>query len=76
MEVMAKPSVIVHPHAVLGAGTTHSIAAFLERETLGAYVKRTGVIVPAGQVVVWHNGHRVPTAAVRGDRRCPLGAFV
>lgn len=65
MEVVQNPSVIVHPHAVLGTGTTHTIAEFQERETLGAYIKRTGVIVPAGQVVVWHNGYRVPTALWR-----------
>lgn len=65
MEVIDKPSLIVHPHALVGDGTTRHVAGFLHRETLGAYIKRTGVIVPAGPVVVWHNGYRVPDALWR-----------
>lgn len=60
MELMEKPSLVVHPHALVGDGTVQEAAAFLPNETLAAYIERTGVIVPAGPVVVWHNGYRVP----------------
>lgn len=65
MELMEKPSLVVHPHALVGDGRVAVVESFLERETLGAYIKRTGVIVPAGPVAVWHNGHRVPDALWR-----------
>ena len=65
MEVIDKPSLLVHPHALVGDGTVHETAAFLPAETLGDYIKRTGVIVPAGPVAVWHNGCRVPEALWR-----------
>ncbi|QIM48996.1 hypothetical protein G9Q38_07280 [Pusillimonas sp. DMV24BSW_D] len=56
------PSLVVHPHALVGDGRLSVVEAFRERETLGAYIKRTGVVVPAGPVAVWHNGVRVPDA--------------
>lgn len=59
-QVTQTPSLIVHPHALTGDGREVFVAGFLDGETLGDYVKRTGVIVPAGPVAVWHNGHRVP----------------
>lgn len=65
MEVIASPSLVVHPHALVGDGRVAVVDAFRERETLGDYIKRTGVIVPAGPVAVWHNGHRVPDALWR-----------
>lgn len=64
-QLIEKPALIVHPHALVGDGTTQHVAGFLPGETLGAYIKRTGVIVPAGPVVVWHNGYRVPDALWR-----------
>lgn len=65
MELSTKPSLIVHPHALVGDGATREGSPFLPSETLGAYIKRTSVIVPAGPVVVWHNGYRVPDALWR-----------
>ncbi len=65
MEVMEKPPVVVLPHALTADGRISVVEAFEPRETLGAYIKRTGVIVPAGPVVVWHNGQRVPDALWR-----------
>jgi len=65
MEMTDRPSLVVHPHALVGDGTVQETAAFLPMETLGDYIKRTGVIVPAGPVAVWHNGHRVPDALWR-----------
>lgn len=64
-QISAQPSLVVHPHALVGDGRVAVVETFLERETLGAYVKRTGVIVPAGPVIVWHNGVRVPDALWR-----------
>ncbi len=60
MELSNKPSLVVHPHALVGDGTVREESAFLPNETLGSYIKRTGIVVPAGPVVVWHNGFRVP----------------
>ncbi len=65
MEIINKPSLVVHPHALVGDGRITEASAFLLNETLGAYIKRTGVIVPAGPVLVWHNGYRVPDALWR-----------
>lgn len=65
MDLIAQPSLIVHPHALVGDGRITEAAAFLHNETLGSYIKRTGVIVPAGPVAVWHNGYRVPDALWR-----------
>src|SRR5690606_20350570 len=65
MEVMDKPALVVHPHALVGDGSVQVVEPFLHMETLGAYIKRTGVVVPAGPVAVWHNGHRVPDALWR-----------
>ncbi|MGB3290922.1 MAG: host specificity factor TipJ family phage tail protein [Burkholderiaceae bacterium] len=62
---VANPPLIVHPHALVGDGRVTVVDAFRDRETLGAYIKRTGVIVPRGPVAVWHNGHRVPDALWR-----------
>lgn len=59
------PPLVVHPHALLGDGRVTVVDAFRERETLGAYIKRTGAVVPRGPVAVWHNGHRVPDALWR-----------
>lgn len=55
----ATPSLIVHPHPLVGDGRIVETAAFLPRETLGRYMGRTGVAVPNGPVHVWHNGHPV-----------------
>lgn len=63
--IPGKPALVVHPHALVGDGTIHEGSTFLINETLGAYIKRTGVIVPAGPVAVWHNGFRVPDALWR-----------
>jgi len=60
-----RPPLVCLPHAVTSDGRQLSYAAFLPRETLGAYIERTGVIVPRGAVVVWHNGRRVPDALWR-----------
>lgn len=65
MEVMDKPALVVHPHALVGDGSVQVVEPFLHMETLGAYIKRTGVVVPAGPVAVWHNGYRVPDALWR-----------
>lgn len=51
---------VVHPHALVGDGRIVETAAFQPRETLGAYVARTGVSIPPGALSIWHNGHRVP----------------
>lgn len=60
LAALETPSLIVHPHALLGDGTEHQYAAFKPGETLGDYMKRTEAKVPSGSVAVWHNGHRVP----------------
>lgn len=56
------PALIVHPHALVGDGRIIETAAFTAKETLRAYIERTGVIVPRGAVAVWHNGVRVVDA--------------
>lgn len=59
---MNKPRLVSNPHPLIGAGREVCFAEFGERETLKAYIERTGVIVPKGDVAVWHNGYRVPDA--------------
>lgn len=63
MEMMTRTgSVVTVPHALVADGRAVCIAAFLHRETLGAYVLRNGIELPPGPVAVWHNGRRVPDA--------------
>lgn len=59
---MNRPRLVSNPHPLIGAGREVCFAEFGERETLKAYIERTGVIVPSGDVAVWHNGYRVPDA--------------
>lgn len=59
---ITRPTLISHPHPILGDGREVAYAEFENRETLGTYVKRLGIKVPYGRVAVWHNGHRVPDA--------------
>lgn len=56
----APPALIIHPHALIGSGRIAETSPFRERETLAAYIKRTGVTVPKGPLAIWHNGFRVP----------------
>jgi len=56
------PALIVHPHALVGDGSIRLVEPFRPRETLRAYIERTGVAVPGGPVAVWHNGRRVVDA--------------
>lgn len=57
---MNKPSLISNPHPLIGAGRQMAFEPFLERETLRAFMVRTNIAIPNNEVVVWHNGHRVP----------------
>lgn len=59
---MNRPRLVSNPHPLIGAGREVCFAEFGNRETLKAYIERTGVIVPSGDVAVWHNGYRVPDA--------------
>jgi predicted phage tail protein len=59
---MNRPRLVSNPHPLIGAGRELSFAEFAERETLKSYIERTGIIVPSGDVAVWHNGYRVPDA--------------
>lgn len=59
---MNNPRLVSNPHPLIGAGRDVCFAEFEERETLRAYIERTGVIIPSGDVAVWHNGYRVPDA--------------
>lgn len=54
------PSLIIHPHALVGSGRIAETSPFRAKETLAAYIKRTGVTVPSGPLAIWHNGFRVP----------------
>jgi len=54
-----QPSLIVHPHALTGAGRIMETSPFRPKETLAAYIERTGVYVPSGPLAIWHNGFRV-----------------
>lgn len=57
---MNRPSLISNPHPLIGAGREMAFEPFLERETLRAFMVRTNIAIPNNEVVVWHNGHRVP----------------
>lgn len=61
MELDSRPRLVSNPHPFVGAGREVCYAEFLPRETLRAYIDRTGIIVPE-DVAVWHNGYRVPDA--------------
>ena len=50
----------VKPHPFTFEGHETTIAPFLPKETLGAYIKRNRVDLPRGAFKVWHNGHEVP----------------
>ncbi|OZI63475.1 hypothetical protein CAL28_19890 [Bordetella genomosp. 11] len=56
------PALVSIPHPLVADDRALCFAEFLPRETLRAYVERTGVVVARGPVAVWHNGHRVPDA--------------
>src|SRR5690625_7049373 len=53
---------VVKPHPFTFEGHETTIAPFLPRETLGAYLERNAVALPRSDFEVWHNGHRVPHA--------------
>src|SRR5690625_4706978 len=53
---------VVKPHPFTFEGHETTIAPFLPRETLGAYIERNAVALPRSDFEVWHNGHRVPHA--------------
>jgi hypothetical protein len=55
-----KPSLISNPHPLISAGRQMAFEQFQERETLRAFMLRTGVAIPNNEVVVWHNGYQVP----------------
>lgn len=57
---MNKPSLVSNPHPLIGAGRQMAFEPFRDRETLRAFMLRTNVAIPNNEVVVWHNGHRVP----------------
>lgn len=59
---MNRASFVSNPHPLIGVGRVAIFEPFRERETLRAYIERTQVITPAGEVSVWHNGYRVPDA--------------
>ncbi|ARP88622.1 hypothetical protein CAL13_08910 [Bordetella genomosp. 9] len=54
------PSLVSIPHPLVADERALCFAEFLPRETLRAYIERTGVVVAKGPVAVWHNGYRVP----------------
>lgn len=60
MTTATLPSLIIHPHPLLGDGTTMQTAAFRPRETLACFIERIGAHIPAGPLWVLHNGRRVP----------------
>jgi hypothetical protein len=55
-----KPSLVSNPHPLIGVGRQMAFEPFRERETLRAFMLRTNIAIPNNEVVVWHNGHRVP----------------
>ncbi|MYZ44224.1 host specificity factor TipJ family phage tail protein [Schauerella aestuarii] len=62
MAVAQSPALVSMPHPLVADRRAVCFEPFLDRETLGAYVIRTGVVMPNGPVAVWHNGYRVPDA--------------
>jgi hypothetical protein len=62
MAVSQLPALVSIPHPLVADDRALCFAEFLPRETLRAYINRTGVVVARGPVAVWHNGHRVPDA--------------
>ncbi|GEM_PF-2487537 len=60
--VIERAPMVVLPHALSDRGREVVMAAFLPKETLGSYCKRTGIVVPRGELRVFHNGHPVPAA--------------
>lgn len=56
------PSLVVHPHVLVGDGTKCVYAEFMPRETLARYLARNGIDVPRTPIIVFHNGYRVPDA--------------
>jgi hypothetical protein len=51
---------VVQPHPFTPEGRTFTVAAFLQGETLGAYVERNGIVLPRSEFRVQHNGRVVP----------------
>ena len=51
---------VVQPHPFTPEGRTFTVAAFLQGETLGAYVERNGIVLPRSEFRVQHNGRAVP----------------
>lgn len=62
MTTATLPALIIHPHPLLGDGTTMQTAAFRLRETLAAYIERNHIHLPRGPVWVLHNGRKVPAS--------------
>lgn len=60
MAVSQLPALVSLPHPMVVDQRDVSFVAFLDRETIGAYIERTGVRIAKGPVAVWHNGYRVP----------------
>lgn len=51
---------VVQPHPLTPEGRTFTAAAFLQGETLGAYIERNNVVLPRSAFLVQHNGRAVP----------------
>lgn len=60
--VIERAPMVVLPHALSDRGREVVMAAFQPKETLGSYCKRAGIVVPRGELKVFHNGHPVPAA--------------
>lgn len=56
------PSVVVYPRPFAQGDRVDCYAEFMPGETLGAFMKRTGLAVPSRVVSVFHNGRAVPLA--------------
>ena len=63
MDQQLQPALKYFPHPLTTMGQEARVAAFLPNETLEKYCERVNLdIRPQYEVVVWHNGHRVPSA--------------
>lgn len=62
MDGNLQAALISIPHPLVADRREMFYEPFMARETLGAYIRRTGATLPNGPIAVWHNGFRVVDA--------------
>ena len=68
MSEQKQPNLVSLPHPLIGAGREVTHVAFSQGETLGEYVRRTGVIVARGPLAVTVNGRPLTAQTWRNYR--------